>query len=355
MGGKEIALINLANYLASHGFNVRIHTCDNSVTPLIDLDKSIKVIPHSIFPTTEDSTILEKIWARICDFIKIKNILSRYSADYIVSTDTLITITLFFASFLSSRRNYKIIAWEHLSYINIKSKYWVLLRRLAYKRIFAIVALNPEEKSFYKSLNPRSVYIPNPVRTLKLSPKYDNSNKSKIILSVGRFSSEKGFDLIIPIASKFLKNKENWKFRLIGDGPLREDLIIKIKNNNLENKVEIEGFKRSIEEDYANAAILLMTSFQECFPLVLLEAMSMGVPCVSFNCPTGPKFIIEDGLDGFLVEPLDIDSVVERLELLAENEELRCKMGNIAAANIKKKFNPEKIYPLWLDLFKWGL
>lgn len=100
-----------------------------------------------------------------------------------------------------------------------------------------------------------------------------------------------------------------------------------------------------------NSSFYVMSSRYEGFGMVLAEAMACGLPCVSFDCPSGPSEIITDGVDGFLVEDGNIGQLAEKIKVLMSNQDLRKQMGEEARKNIQR-FSPEKIMPQWDDLFK---
>ena len=105
-----------------------------------------------------------------------------------------------------------------------------------------------------------------------------------------------------------------------------------------------------IQEHYLSSSIFTLTSAFEGFGLVLVEAESMGLPVVSYACPCGPRDIIRDGQDGFLVEPGDKETFAVRLRQLIEDEELRRQMGQAAKIN-SQRFALDNVMKQWEDLF----
>jgi glycosyltransferase involved in cell wall biosynthesis len=106
----------------------------------------------------------------------------------------------------------------------------------------------------------------------------------------------------------------------------------------------------NISAEYENASMYVMTSLNECFPMVLMEALSYGLPCISFDCDTGPRHIIHNNADGLLVEKENPQTMADAIDLLIEDEEERIAMGANALVN-SKRFSPETVYPLWENLF----
>ena len=216
-----------------------------------------------------------------------------------------------------------------------------------YDRQFDRLVVLTEEDKTYCSHCPTTSVIPNPITTpsLEVSPLSD-----KVILSVGRLDNQKNFPELIDIWALIAKDYPDWKLRIVGEGYTDVRILKKVKEHGLEEQFELCPFTKEIQKHYLSASIYAMTSAFEGLPLVLVEAESMGLPLVSYACPCGPRDIIHDGQDGFLVEPGDKETFAARLRQLIEDEELRRRMGQAAKIN-SQRFSLENVMKQWVDLF----
>ncbi len=179
-----------------------------------------------------------------------------------------------------------------------------------------------------------------------------NSESTKLV-TVGRFDIQKGYDYLVQVAKKVLNEKSDWTWDIYGSGNKGEvnkirDLIIE---NDLQDKLFIKGLEKNQALIYGDKAIYVMTSRYEGLPLVLLEAQQYNLPIVSFRCPTGPNEIVEDGVNGYLVECYDMDKLSEKLLELMEDEVLRQSFSEHAKDNMDK-FDKDKILKQWIELIE---
>ena len=160
----------------------------------------------------------------------------------------------------------------------------------------------------------------------------------KKLISVGRLSSEKGYIDLLKIYSIISKKHKDWTLDIIGDGQEREHLEKFIRKNKLEDKVVLHGFqnKNYIDKMLNKSSIYVMTSHTESFGIVLIEAMSHGVPCIAFSSAEGAKEIITSGKNGYLIKNRNFNAMIKKIEDLMKKEDIRKKMGKEARSSVKK-------------------
>ena len=181
-------------------------------------------------------------------------------------------------------------------------------------------------------------------------PKEQSSLDKKNVISVGRLDKNKNFKDQILAWEKVAKKHSDWTLHIYGEGPERFSLEQLIKTLNLCDKVILHGNVSNIDDFYLESSFCLFTSKAEGFGMVLIEAMSFGLPCISYDAPCGPSEIISEGKDGFLVSMDDISTLEKRINYLIENQEARCSMGT-AARKKAEKFTEAVVMPQWISLF----
>lgn len=175
-------------------------------------------------------------------------------------------------------------------------------------------------------------------------------HKKSRVIAIGRLSKEKGFDRLLVIWKLITDKHPDWQLDIYGDGNMKEKLEQKIKLGNIMN-VTLCGTTNNISKELSESSICVSTSYYEGFSLVLLEAITHGVPCVAFDCPYGPRTIIEDGKCGYLVQDRNIPLFVEKLCTLMENEQLRLQFSK-ASVERSKIFNIDAIMLQWKNIFE---
>lgn len=226
-----------------------------------------------------------------------------------------------------------------------------LSRELAAKFSDYIIVLTEEDKlEFQRNLNLNCPIecIYNPIKISVSNESYKND--SKTILSVGRLTSQKGFDMLIDVAKIVFEQHPNWNWTILGEWEDRELLQNKIHEYNLADKIELVGNVSNVDEYYRSSSIFVLTSRYEGLGLVLLEAKSNKLPIVSFDCKFGLSEIIEDSENGYLVECFNINYMSEKICTLIENESLRLKFSEESYRKMDK-FNPNSIVKKWEEVF----
>lgn len=339
-GGIERAIVNTANLLTRHGYEVTLLILDETVQSFYALNEKITLIMQPLhFGITHKGNILTKKIAFLQHIKILRKLIYSTGADFIITTEYVFTIT----AQLVIKEKKKLFSWEHHHYHWLeKSKFWEFLYKKLYPRVLRVICLNKVEAELFNNNGCKTSVIPNFVDQQQKA-----ALNTKTILTIGWLINRKGMDLIPFIAEIVFKKYPDWNWKIIGDGEQYNILIEQIRAKGLsQNLLVIFPTSPYLMEEYLNTSIYVMTSRFECFPMVLLEAMSHGVPCVSYNCPTGPADIIKHQEDGLLVEAENIKGMAEAICRLIENEELRKKMGENAHRNVLR-FSPENIFKLW--------
>lgn len=256
----------------------------------------------------------------------------------------------------------KLIYCEHNSLVmNDFQKSWrSRLENIAYQYLInrlstKIVLLTKKEIPLYLHRNPsvkdKLLYIYNIVddKLLKRSIKYNL--KSKKILSVGRLDYQKGYESLIKIGARVFKKHSDWQWDIYGDGdPLYVQKLKKmVKSYSLDKNINFKGISNHLYDEYPNYAIYVMTSRWEGLPMVLLEAQANGLPIVSYDLYSGPSDIVTEAVNGYLIEPGDIDDFSAKICDLIENPILRENMSNHTKDDINK-FSKDQVIKQWRHL-----
>lgn len=222
---------------------------------------------------------------------------------------------------------------------------WRLMSHLA-RNFSKFIVLTKGNTKEWSQLNNLAV-IPNPT---SFYPHKKSSLESKTVLAVGKQSYQKGYDRLLKSWQMVEQRNPDWKLDIYGKIDAYYQLPELCKTLSLQN-VEFCPPSKTILDQYLNASICVLSSRYEGFGMVLIEAMSCGVPCVAFDCPHGPSDIITHGEDGFVVSNGDIQAFADAIELLIRDEVLRKRMGAKARENVKR-YIPSHVIQQWDDLFK---
>lgn len=340
-GGGERVTINLANYFEKKGYKVNIVSLSPAkTTNIYSINKEIGIKYLDI-----DFTIGSNLIKKVISIFKVHSHFCEYKNKTIVlGIGNYPSLLL---CFLPKWENIKTIGCQHLAYSGIKN-IWAVLRRVLFHRLDWVVSLTESDLPKFKKLNQNSIVIPN---SIELIPEQPAVLINKRILFIGRMVPDKGYDLLMKALKIASKIHDDWDFRIIGDGPLKNKVLKKFESSSLKTKISWLPSAETVIEEYLNASIYLMTSRTEGLPMVLLEAQACGLPIVSFNCETGPSDIVINNENGFLIDCFDVEKMVQKISLLCSDYDLRAKFGKNAVENVKK-FRPEVINPMWEDLFQ---
>lgn len=217
-----------------------------------------------------------------------------------------------------------------------------------FKKADAIVALTKGSAEEWSAYNRNVVCIPNIVK-LNETGRYSDYNSKRIIF-VGRFEPQKGLPNLLKIWHLVHSRHKDWFLDMYGEGSLHDYFNSEISQHPDNLNVVLHKPTSDIIDKYIGSSMLVVTSEFEPFGLVIPEAMSCGLPVVSFDCNYGPAEIITDGKDGFLIKPKDINDFADKICRLIEDNEMRKSMG-LNAIITSKRYAPENIIPIWIDFF----
>lgn len=269
-----------------------------------------------------------------------------------LNTDILISSRIEFSKQIK-RNDIITISQEH-SFID-NEKYIKKVRK-SFKHIKYLIVMTKGAKEKYdewlknEKIKPEVIVIPNIIKENK-SGKISNLNNRQII-SVGRLEDVKDFYTLILVFSVIVKKYPNYILKIIGEGSMREKLEEQIKKCNLQKNVILTGRRteNEINNELIKSDVFVLTSKSESFSLVLCEAMNFGVPCIAFDVDVGPREIIQDGKNGFLIENRNVDLMIERLDELLYNISLRRFLGS-NSYNVAKNYYSENIINKWKNIF----
>lgn len=341
-GGTERVLSVIANGLSKRGYPVLIMSLKGKGSVFFPVSDAIKI--YWLEKEAPKAGILKRIQSLVV-FLNQENI------DFLIDVDIILCFYSFFLKKLRAKIHW--ISWEHFNfYYHFRRNRFLrsIARRMVGRYSECLIVLSEEDKGYYKEkLNLRCkiirIYNPNPYED-----KGSERMREPIIFAAGRLTKVKGFDLLIK-SWKLLEDKyPKWKVLVAGEGRDRK---------KLEKEIEAAGIKHfflvgntdQIEQYYKRAEIFALPSRDEGFGMVLLEAMAFSLPAVGYSCKAGPKEIIEEGENGFLVAPGEIETFARKMEILMQDEHKRREMGEKARESTKR-FGREQILDQWEQILQ---
>lgn len=357
-GGMERVLANKANWLVAHGHEVIIVTTDQrGESPYFPLDARIKCYDLAInYEENNGKSFLNKLihypFKQWKHKVRLTALLKELRPDIVISM--FCNDASFIPSIKDGSKKILEIHFSRFKRLQYGRKgLWRLADWWRYKtdakvvsRFDKFVVLTHEDKEYWGNSRNMCV-IPN-ARTFEVNQ--PATLEAKKVVAVGRLNHQKGFDRLIDAWSIVDNVVSGWKLQIVGDGELREQLQNNIRELGLSNQINIGRAEKDMMSVYKDASILAMSSRYEGLPMVLLEAQAAGLPIVSFDCKCGPKDVIENGVDGFLVEDGDIEQLAQKLVVLMQDANLRKQMGSAAYAH-SERYSEERIMKQWTDLF----
>ena len=243
-------------------------------------------------------------------------------------------------------RNFHLIRQKGGLY-KILANYWIHKQERNTSKLDALVVLTNYDADNWKKIA-KTIVIPN---FYPFYPKILKGYKyGKTVITVGRYSEEKGFDLLLYAWKKVYEKHKDWNLNIFGCGILKDQYEKQINELDLSDVIHLKPPTKNIQQEYEKSDFYVLSSRFEGFGMVLIEAMTCGIPCVSFCCPHGPSDIIKNNIDGILVKNGDIEALALGINQMIENEKKRLSMGEAARINVLR-YSPQIIMPQWDKLF----
>lgn len=343
-GGTERVGSIIASALANAGYDVVLLSCWNHGGPYFPLDEKIDV-QYLLNPKIEGKLYRTYIYpiAKLHRFIVKNNI------DVIIDIDTELAR---FTSYAIQGTSCKQISWEHFNYwamLKIKEKKRFTAKKLIKQYASKLVVLTEEDREkhieAYALLPDFVVTMPNPCLS-DVTCNYSFANKT--FLAVGRLTPPKKISALLDAWAEIQDRCLDWQLIIVGKGELEADLKSQASRLMLQ-RVTFAGHTDHVEDYYRTASCFVLSSEYEGFPMVILEAQSYGLPVISFDCKTGPKDLVLDGQNGYLVEDGNVKQLAEKMLLFTHSEETACRMSQYAAQEVQK-YNLDSITEKWCAL-----
>lgn len=349
-GGYEKAMITTANLFAQRGHTVTLLVLDHTARIFYPVDPAVRIVhlPVNFGITAKGNSISRKIrlWK---DTRKLARALKQLQPDHLICSEYPFAIAALLGGVSKFARVY---SWEHHHYAKQEmNRFWKFLFNRYYPKLDSVICLNKDEQQYYITVNKNAVVIPNFIDPPPPVTMTDTAHKGFSLISVTRFNAIKGIDLLQSVAKLILPQHQDIKWKVIGYGDQKEDFIDFIRTEGLTGQLIFQpADKTDLTEDYRDAALFVMTSRNECFPLVLLEAMNTGLPCIAFDCETGPRHIIRKNETGLLIAKENVQDMAKAILSLLHDPGMQKRMGSNARKAILSYYSGE-IYSLWEQLF----
>ena len=342
-GGTENVSIMIANALAQRDeYEISfVSLFEEASEPFFRIDDAIA--RYTVYPTPTHG--IQHYFDTVS---RLRKLVEDHHIDVLVDIDGILDM---YSLPLKRRTGVKVISWEHFNYHqNPGVPYRKLTRRWAARKADAIVTLTEADRKLYEeNAHPKClvIAIPNPMRQVIPEPVYDVT--SKTIISSGRLTYQKGFDMLVDVAAEVLPQHPDWQWLILGEGEDRPMLEEKIAQAGIGSQLILKGRVDDMDPYYRGAAMFVMTSRFEGLPMVLLEAKAYKLPIVSFDCETGPSEIIREKINGDLIPEGDLGSMAESIGSLIENTDRR-RSYSVMACKDTDYFSKEVIVDLWISV-----
>lgn len=345
-GGAERVCTSIVNELAKRGHNIFIvynhhYPCQYYIDENIKQIDLSELIPKKGF----------KIYRKISYLYNIRRLTQQLRPDVVVSfmysLNAIVLLSLIFS-------RYPVIASEHTRFQSLKDSNWrdYIFRYWINKLAKKVTVLTQRDYDFIGNRLSNKVVLPNPVSFESIKQIEPRLNRILACGSLDRYE-EKGFDSLIEIFNCIALKYLDWELDILGTGSSEkeQELIRLIHKNHLECRVKLLGYSNDVASIMKQYPIFVLSSKFEGFSMVLIEAMSQGCACVSYDCVAGPREIINHNVDGLLIENQNKEALRNGIEYLIDNPNERIRLAQNAIKNVQR-YSLNKIVDRWENLLE---
>lgn len=338
-GGSERAVSLVANELIKRNYDITILSICGENTCFFPLDERINLYTLVHKQDINNKLFFVKILGKLNEFYK------NHKIDVCIDVFSSLSI---YTVFMKKKFKFQNITWEHYNYLNNMGLNRIG-RQVAIRFSDIIVTLTNTDKKYYLENNKK--LIGNKVHAIFNATPYPNAefktNRDKMIISIGRLEKLKGYDQLLDVWSRICFKYPEWSLQIIGEGEEYFNLQKIINQKKIKN-AKLIGKRSDVDEFYKKASIYVSTSEQEGLPMTMIEAQSFGIPIISFDYETGPKDIISQDQDGFIIKQGNDrnEQMAKKISTLIENPKMlkdMCKRAKKSSA----RFNIEMIGNQW--------
>jgi glycosyltransferase involved in cell wall biosynthesis len=353
-GGAERATATLATHWANKGWDVTIATFSSADEDVYVIPEAVRRIELGLLKASSGG--IDGLITNVRRVLRLRRALKSVAPTVVVSMMDQSNVILALAR----------VGMTGFRSVGAERSYppkaplpgiWRMLRRRAYANLDVVVAQTKDSAKWLKEntraknveVIPNAIVWPLPEAPPRVEVP-DVLVHRRVLLAVGRLGMEKQHALLIDVFARLAPRFEQWRLVILGEGAERARLEEKIRSMALEDQVFLVGRAGNVGEWYERADLYVMCSSYEGMPNSLLEAMSFGVPVVSFDCLTGPRDVIRHGVDGVLVPADDEGALATSLADLMGDDDARRKLGQ-SACEVRKTFSVARVAGMWERVF----
>ncbi|MFU0507710.1 glycosyltransferase family 4 protein [Pseudaminobacter sp. NGMCC 1.201702] len=352
-GGAERVVIDLCSELAERGHEITLITLNGSDPDKYELGPQVNRIRLEI--RSEGPGMIARSLAFIRRLYVIRKGILSQRPDIVVSF--IDKTNVFVLAALIGTNVPTIVSERTHPGQSPLPRNWAIFRRILYRRASALVVQTRSIADWcaHNFVVSRLVVIPNAIRRSLSAPSATirkPGDAKRTIVAAGRLTHEKGFDLLLAAFAKSGLARCEWQLVIAGDGDLGTVLRSQAAELGIADAVRFPGHVTEIYALIVNADLFVLSSRYEGFPNALIEAMQLGRPCISFDCPSGPAELIDDNQNGILVSPNNVEAFSRALIELADDPERRQALGQAASRSVCAKFSRKSVYDHWAALIE---